>query len=410
MSDDRVSREIDDVISSSITFSSSIPIEIVSEEEMAIIEAAFAATKSVFSPSFYHQFGSNVRSIESSFTLISKRSLSLCSSTSLSSSELTVNSGDIEDLGGTQMNKKKGKYLETFLHRFRRKRGLAVTDITASEWCEKQMEFILLRGKPKATKEMKVGKERHAKLEEEVVQRIKVDVKEIEDAWAVKFMNFIIGSNQLLFEGLTRELPIVGFIDGVWMVGVIDELRMPITKTVRNPLLVDTKTRSQPTLPSEPQKRNGRLQLMCYKYLWDSVVTSNFPLTRFYNFFGLNPQYILSQEVQDLCNCSGLPAKTLEDMVMYFRNTCCTLPPTDNQLILRYEFQGDNSLIGEERFTYDFDWLTSQIKSSLEFWMGEREANYVPPEERWKCRFCKFSLICPTNATVENTISSSAPL
>lgn len=55
----------------------------------------------------------------------------------------------------------------------------------------------------------------------------------------------------------------VSFVEGVWMVGVIDEVRMPTTETDhRNPLLVDTKTRVQDTLPSEPQRRNGRY--VCY--------------------------------------------------------------------------------------------------------------------------------------------------
>lgn len=42
------------------------------------------------------------------------------------------------------------------------------------------------------------------------------------------------------------------------MVGVIDEIQMPVKETARNPILVDTKTRAQYTLPAESQKRNGR--------------------------------------------------------------------------------------------------------------------------------------------------------
>lgn len=42
------------------------------------------------------------------------------------------------------------------------------------------------------------------------------------------------------------------------MVGVIDEIRLLPTSSDYNPILVDTKTRSTDTLPSEPQQRNGR--------------------------------------------------------------------------------------------------------------------------------------------------------
>jgi exonuclease V len=43
---------------------------------------------------------------------------------------------------------------------------------------------------------------------EQVVQRVDVAIKSAEDFWAVKFMNFIIGTNQLMFEGITREIPV----------------------------------------------------------------------------------------------------------------------------------------------------------------------------------------------------------
>lgn len=54
----------------------------------------------------------------------------------------------------------------------------------------------------------------------------------------------------------------IGFAEGVWMVGVIDEICMPATETNMNPKLIDTKTRVQGTLPAEPQRRNGRYASM----------------------------------------------------------------------------------------------------------------------------------------------------
>lgn len=42
----------------------------------------------------------------------------------------------------------------------------------------------------------------------QVIKRVKVHVESAEDVWALKFINFIIGSNQLLSDGLTRELPL----------------------------------------------------------------------------------------------------------------------------------------------------------------------------------------------------------
>jgi len=50
----------------------------------------------------------------------------------------------------------------------------------------------------------------------------------------------------------------ISFAEGTWIVGVIDEIRMPLKGNDHNPILIDTKTRSRDTLPSEPQRRNGR--------------------------------------------------------------------------------------------------------------------------------------------------------
>ncbi|RAL46103.1 hypothetical protein DM860_006257 [Cuscuta australis] len=368
-----------------------IPVEIISDEEMALIDAALAAACPSISCSTQLQRG--VRSIHS-ITLLSKRRVSGCTESGSSPTR------DIEDGGNRIVSPgKKNRLKESLLQRFRRKRGLAVTDITATEWCEKQMEYFLLLGKPEASKAMKAGSLRHAALEDEVIKRVKVQTQCIEDVWAIKLMNFVVGANQLLFDGLTRELPIVGFAEGVWMVGVIDEIRMRSEENERFPILVDTKTRMRPTLPSEAQRRNGRLQLMCYKHIWDNLVADEFPFAKFFDFFSLNPNCILSQEIRANTTRSGFPAETLNDLVRYFRNTCSMLPPAHNQLLLRYELQGGETLLGEDEFEHDSNWINDQIRSCLEFWRGDREASCAPMEERWKCKSCSFASVCPASSS-----------
>ncbi|GMI92305.1 exonuclease V-like [Hibiscus trionum] len=382
--------------------SPSVPIEFVSEEEMALIEAAYAATRSSLSSSSIcssicpprSRFQTNTRTIQS-ITLLSKRALN-------ASSEL-----DIEDSDSSKNTQKRIRVAQPFLHRFRRKQALSVTDITSTEWCEKQMEFSLLFGKGKVSKAMKAGRARHVKLEEEVIKKVKVRVESVEDSWALKFINFITCANQLLFEGLTRELPLVGFVEGVWLVGIIDELRMPENGSDGKPILVDTKTRVRDSLPAEPQRRNGRLQLMCYKYLWDTLVADSFPSGQFFDFFSLNRNYILSEDIRERTASSGFPAKTLDDMIQYYINTCSMLPSSHDQLLLRYELQKDQSVLGEDQFAYDPDWLKTQIQRNLELWLGEREASYTPEEERWKCRHCQFASVCPGNPNPNSPRSSS---
>ncbi|KAK9168983.1 hypothetical protein Syun_001123 [Stephania yunnanensis] len=238
----------------------SIPVEIITIEEMSLIESAFSAIATLSNSSRLSIFSPRKCSSSQSQLFLNPRrsidSVSIHSKRRFSDDPHYRVGGDIEDLGDKAQ--KKIKLPQSLLSRFRRGRGLSVTDFTASEWCEKQMEFVLLHGKPKVTRAMKAGSDRHVKLEEEVLQRVKVHIEAVEDVWAVKFINFIVGVNQLLFEGLTRELPVVGLIQGVWMVGVIDEIRLHTTESIQQPLLVDTKTRARATLPSEPQKRNGR--------------------------------------------------------------------------------------------------------------------------------------------------------
>lgn len=41
----------------------------------------------------------------------------------------------------------------------------------------------------------------------QVIEKVEIRVISAEDSWAVRLMNFIFGSRQLLFDGLTRELP-----------------------------------------------------------------------------------------------------------------------------------------------------------------------------------------------------------
>nr|DAD26093.1 TPA_asm: hypothetical protein HUJ06_027561 [Nelumbo nucifera] len=48
---------------------------------------------------------------------------------------------------------------------------------------------------------------------------------------------------------------------------------------------------------------------MCYKYLWDNVVSDNFPSDHFFDFFRLNPEITLSKEIKEQTASSGFPAQ-----------------------------------------------------------------------------------------------------
>jgi len=352
-----------------------VPIEIVSEEEMAWIEAAlsFSSSNSVSNSS---AASSQPPPIHMTMTKIDN--------TANESERVRLKDVDID-------------IEDSPLHRHRQRRALSVTDITASEWCEKQMEFTLILGRPEKTAAMKLGSARHTELETEVLVRVELDIRSKEDSWAVRLVNFIVGVNQLLFDGMTRELPVVGLVEGVWLIGIIDEVRMCEQSGMKRPLLVDTKTRSRAALPSEPQKRNARLQLMCYKFLWDNIVKSEFPSSSFFQYFGLRPQRSLSKDIRKHIADSGIGKKvqSLNDLIKIFKRTCKTLPLAHGPLLIRYELQADRSLLGEDEFCFEASWMENQLRWHLQYWLGKRAAGFVPEDECWKCQHCSFSNVCP---------------
>ena len=104
----------------SVNVTPEIPIEIVSEEEMALIDAALAAPRCCSpssSLSFASQLQRNARFIHS-ISFLSKRSFS------------GRTESDIEDLGHLGMTQKRNIIAKSLLDRFRKNRALSVTDVT----------------------------------------------------------------------------------------------------------------------------------------------------------------------------------------------------------------------------------------------------------------------------------------
>ncbi|KAK9126823.1 hypothetical protein Scep_015669 [Stephania cephalantha] len=370
-----------------------ILVEVLSDDEEMF---ALAPTRPCFSPS---RFQTSARSIES-VTHNSRRELP--------SSLKRSRNAEIEDLGHLTSQMRIG-VPKSLIDRFQRNNSLTVTDFANSVWCEKQTEFKLIYSHQRITNEMKAGSARHLKLEQEGTRKLEVPTVPAEDVWAVKFMNFIISANELLTEGLTREVPLVGLVNDVWVNGAIDEVQMPFGETNnRRPSLVETKTHSRPTGPSEPTKTRGRFQLMLYKHLWDIIVIRDFPAAQFFNDFVLNPQHTLSEEVQQKATSLGFSAKTLSDLVMHYGSRRRKLPPALDWLQLRFELQEDSSLLKEEYFEYDAELLMNQIENILKFWKGERKARYVSREERWKCDYCDFKYECPSSNSTSHYKGTSS--
>ncbi|KAF3915714.1 hypothetical protein ABW21_db0208153 [Orbilia brochopaga] len=113
------------------------------------------------------------------------------------------------------------------LDRFRNRDGntkLSVSDLLSNMWCEQQHHYTLLRGFRRRTAEMQAGTKIHRKAEEEVHTVVPITVKTKHDKWGLRIWNMIQGMESLRTSGLTRELEVWGWIDGVFINGVIDEV------------------------------------------------------------------------------------------------------------------------------------------------------------------------------------------
>lgn len=109
--------------------------------------------------------------------------------------------------------------------RFRsRKKSLSVTDLVSGIWCEQQFEYSLVTGFRRTTPQMAGGSLVHKLLEDQVHDSVPVAVASAEDHWALKLLNVFQGLLSLRRLGVTRELPVFGFLGDVFVQGIVDEI------------------------------------------------------------------------------------------------------------------------------------------------------------------------------------------
>ncbi len=268
--------------------------------------------------------------------------------------------------------------------------GISVTDMSAQLWCEKQLEFSLMFGRKK-TKGMKRGNKIHKELHEEIVEVIEVEPKTFADYMALKLFNCLSGTEQIRSEGMTRELPVWGKVNSLFVSGMIDELNAGSGSVA----ILDTKTRTKPTMPSEAQKRTTRFQLMVYRHLLDSLKSGRFTHVDFMEHYMFTSTTVVSDEFRSQMADTGnrieadvlsLAKRTFESMNM--------LPSVADDMEVRYEYQETRDIIGSDMFRFDHSDFAKTCDFVEEFWTGKRPARKVSENNKWKCSFCEFKGRC----------------
>lgn len=175
-----------------------------------------------------------------------------------------------------------------------RKRVLSVTDLVSPSWCEYAYLYnilaqshlpLLQRPTSITTPQGNVLTPSWAQLvarDEILAQGIKVheaierEVQPVEltfrfvapaDRWALFLLQFAAGVHAARTTGRAREVPVLGYVHGRLVRGIIDELRREGSAV----LVSDTKTRRSMRLPPELDQLQARLQVMLYKRLVDSL-------------------------------------------------------------------------------------------------------------------------------------------
>ncbi|KAL4667765.1 hypothetical protein H8959_006454 [Pygathrix nigripes] len=291
-------------------------------------------------------------------------------------------------------NWKRGLDILSPMERFHLK-YLYVTDLATQNWCELQTAY----GKelpgflaPEKAAVLDTGASIHLARELELHDLVTVPVTTKEDAWAIKFLNILLMIPTLQSEGHIREFPVFGEVEGVLLVGVIDELHY----TAKGELeLVELKTRRRPMLPLEAQKKKDCFQVSLYKYIFDAMVQGKVTPASLIHHTKLCPEKPLGLSVLRHAQKGGFSVKSLGDLMelVFLSLTLSDLPVIDI-LKIEYIHQETATVLGTEIVAFEEKEVRAKVQHYMAYWMGHREPQGVDVEEAWKCRTCAYADIC----------------
>ena len=263
---------------------------------------------------------------------------------------------------------------------------------------------------------MDSGVQIHEELEEQVHQKVYVkDLETREELWGLKLMNVASGIQELTENGLTREFPVWGMIDGVFVNGIIDEISAEnpdahvttLDKFLRLPAqhrkfkITDSKTRmSSRPLPIS-QKISGEMQVMVYRHLLQNMSTDfSFDDSAKKRDLDIDAPFsdtFIAQTLALFLPFSIITADAfLESPTL--RHTWNLLLPhlstlsksLSSNLQITYRRQPSGTVIHEDQFQMDEGKLQQHLHHIMAWWSGKRETTGVSVGEIFKCSICPF--------------------
>ncbi|KAJ7194675.1 exonuclease V [Mycena pura] len=296
--------------------------------------------------------------------------------------------------------------------RYRRYGTLSVTDLISLAWRaqlfgakfssttdygkkEKGKEIIVQQDvAARNDKITKRGRFIHKELELELKpEEIEIVITSKEERWAFRLMSLLLSLVSLAAERCAREIPVFGMVEGIVVLGIVDELRIvdqpgletgakrtsdaplpppkrayihspsceavpvPAPSAPSSPLysirLIDTKTRRTDSLPSDEDAEPTRLQVMLYYRL----ITSLLDRSTQYNFSALwaalgvhatqpfSLQYM--RQTRGILGSGAVPG-CLQEMALLLSERLAELdlPPVDRTLQVIYRSQNKYPSLG----------------------------------------------------------------
>ncbi|XP_072445924.1 exonuclease V isoform X3 [Chiloscyllium punctatum] len=284
----------------------------------------------------------------------------ICSGNKQSSNQLNVSEqkSEVRPEGSGSKRRKQDERIP--LERFGRK-YLNVTDLSRQAWCEQQVVYG---------------------LELPHIEQLREEVPVVK-----------AGSCLHLARGeRVRELPVFGELEGIFLVGVVDELCYNSKGELE---LRELKTRGQRTYPSVAQRKSHQLQVNIYKLLFEAMIKGQLNKDTITHHLCLRTEQPFSSEILLHAQKVGFTISTFGDLLdLMLLNLRYAEIPNIDAMKIEYCYQADASLIGTKEVNFEEEWVKSELKHYYSFWRGQREAKGVDIEEAWKCRSCDFADIC----------------
>lgn len=285
-----------------------------------------------------------------------------------------------------------------------RKSILHVTDIADSEWCQRKVSFSLLPHLSKVvTRPMKRGKRRHQQLERRVARPLQLAASSREERFLRKLFKLCWDIQGLQRFGIAREVFVFGRLQGVWLAGAIDEVRLYWCKQCREffLMLVEHKTRSRSRLPRSAHMAMNRLQVMLYWALLAQLQQgkASEQLTQLCLRKGHNPEARLSPMVRNKFQAElSMDVLSAQDIFNAVQTMIMQLPHCSQVLAVQYETQVSKARIGDDVFQYDDTFMNAKLSDHLHFWNGQEPPKSVQAQQGWKCVSCPYAKWCVTDA------------